>query len=135
MNKNLYTAAGVNDDPPKPKNVKISLDAFLILNGLVKATGMKQWVVVDRLLKWLGAQPDVVKNEFVIPGGDPAGKLIELRDDERATAGEAPPVTFEQAIRQIRSLADQLATMERAYRPILEQAVKEAAAKKGTSKK
>src|SRR5690242_8673611 len=58
-------------DEARIKNVKLSPAAFVVLDGLVKELGMKQWVVVERLLTWLANQPDEVKRQLVLPGGDP----------------------------------------------------------------
>jgi hypothetical protein len=118
------------------KNVKISPAAFDQLTALVGEVELTQAVVLERSIAWVKSRSEQVREALLRNRGDAAALIADEVNAERLAAGETAPVTFEQAVRQIRSLTDQLAAMERAYRPIIEKAVAEAAAaKKNTSKK
>jgi hypothetical protein len=127
---NLYASHRLSEDTGQRRNVKISPEAGEVLDALVDETGMKQWVILDRVLTWMKGQPDEVKREFVVPAGDPAGAMVRIRDAKMLAAGDTTPVTLEQAAKQIKSLSDQILVMEKAYRPLIEQAVKNAGKQK-----
>lgn len=116
------------------KNVKISLAAFEQLTSLVGEVELTQAVVLERAIGFVKSRSEPIREAVLRNRGDAAAMIADEVNAARLAAGEVPPATMEEAILQIQALAGQLVAMERAYRPIIEKAVGEAA-KKHTSKK
>ncbi len=100
----------MNDQAEGRKSIKVPPAAFDALDQLVVEMGMKQWVVVERLLMWVKSQPDSVRRQFVIPDGDPAAELLRLKELEQ---DDREDLTLEQALEAARRANGKVAQVAR----------------------
>ena len=101
----------MSDSANDRRNVKVSQEAFAVLESLTTKHGVKQYVIAERLLKWIGEQPDDVQEQFVLANGDPAAALLrrKLADDQAIEPG-----SVSQILASARTAIDKLEHLARA---------------------
>jgi hypothetical protein len=117
-----------------PTTVPLSPRAREVIDGVKERTGVAKVEAVARLCEWFAKQTEQVQAAILHGTADAASILANEEIARRLAAGDRAPVTLADGLAQASAMIQQLIDVEKALRPNVERAVRDAAAK-STSKK
>ena len=102
-------------------NQQVYASTAAIIDALNKDFGTPKIQIVDKIMRFVAAQPKSFRREL-LSGGDPVGELARTRLAEMAASGQETvgPLSFDDAINLIRTMLERLETIELARRREIE---------------
>jgi hypothetical protein len=102
-------------------NQQVYASTAAIIESLNKEFGTPKVQIVDKVMRFVAAQSKAFRREL-LAGGDPAGELVRTRMAEMAVSGQETvgPLSFEDAVKLMRTALERLETIELARRREIE---------------